>query len=121
MDFVHLGDRILFFKLAELFAAQDRIPVVVQCLSHSSAHVRAISIARLRDMTYFESFRSRCSEGRLEDGDIVENGDSDSSSYCWRKAIEQRITWESHYRRAGGMSISLLANAAAALGYSVPS
>jgi hypothetical protein len=101
------------------FPMQDRLPVTVQCLSHSSAHVRATSLARLRDMLYFKLHRSKFSNGSLEQAESIEN--DDGRGVHWREAIEQCITWEAHYRRAGGMSISLLANAATALGCSLPS
>ncbi|CAM6083592.1 unnamed protein product [Calypogeia fissa] len=99
---------------------RDRLPVTVQCLSHSSAHVRAMSIARLREMLYFESFRTRYSKEGSKEGDSREKN-GDTGTYHWRRAIEQCLTWEAHYRRAGGMSISLLANAATALGCTLPS
>lgn len=95
---------------------QERLPATVRCLSHNSTHVRAMSVARLRDMLYMESLRSSSSRKSSEGSEREEaNGTGN-----WRRYVEQCVVWEVHCRRAGGMSISLLANAASALGCPIP-
>ncbi|KAL2651856.1 hypothetical protein R1flu_019984 [Riccia fluitans] len=100
----------------QLFALlRERLPATVRCLSHNSAHVRAMGVARLRDMLYMESFWSNSSKMSSE---AAEREDQNGCGN-WRKYVEQCVVWEMHCRRAGGMSISLLANAASALGCTI--
>ncbi|KAL3700067.1 hypothetical protein R1sor_018089 [Riccia sorocarpa] len=97
----------------KLFALlRDRLPATVRCLSHNSAHVRAMGVARLKDMLDMESLWSSSSKKSSEAGEREEQNGCGN----WRKYVEQCVVWEVHCRRAGGMSISLLSNAASALG-----
>ncbi|KAG6542250.1 hypothetical protein Mapa_016378 [Marchantia paleacea] len=95
---------------------RERLPATVRCLSHNSTHVRAMSVARLRDMLYMESLRSSSSRKSSEGSEREES----TGTGNWRRYVEQCVVWEVHCRRAGGMSISLLANAASALGCPIP-
>lgn len=101
---------------------QERLPATVQCLSHGSVLVRALSVALLRDMIFAESIPSSlrktgasassgaCNNGRIQFWD----------SQVWRKAIEECVAWEARNRKVVGLSTSLLVDAASTLGCQIP-
>ncbi|KAJ4794813.1 Gigantea [Rhynchospora pubera] len=91
-----------------------RLSATVRCLSHPSAHVRALSMSILRDIMQKGPVKS----GKLLNGDRM-NG---TSSYkClvinWHMDIERCIKWETHSRRATGLTLSFLDEAAKQLGF----
>lgn len=97
-----------------------RLPATVQCLSHSSAHVRALSTSVLRDILHAESLNFRYCKNFSEKNHHSEHlyYGKDIVVQDWNKAVEQCLAWEAHNRQARGMSIALLALAANALGFS---
>ncbi|XP_057862401.1 protein GIGANTEA isoform X1 [Cryptomeria japonica] len=97
-----------------------RLPATVQCLSHSSAHVRALSTSLLRVILH-ESLN-------FGHGKYLSEKSHHSENVCcvedlvikyWRRDVEQCLAWEVHNRQARGMSVALLVSAANALGCSV--
>lgn len=97
-----------------------RLPATVQCLSHSSAHIRALSTSVLRDILHAESLNFRYCKDIPEKNHHFEHlyYGKDMVAQDWHKAVEQCLTWEAHNRQARGMSVYLLALAANALGFS---
>ncbi|KAF3326939.1 Protein GIGANTEA [Carex littledalei] len=91
-----------------------RLSATIRCLSHPSAHVRALSMSLIRDIMH----KGPVKTGKLRNG----NGINGSSSYkClvinWQKDIERCIDWEARSRRATGLTLSFLDEAAKQLGF----
>ncbi|KAJ3694141.1 hypothetical protein LUZ60_009621 [Juncus effusus] len=92
-----------------------RLSATIRCLSHPSAHVRALSMSLLRDIMHNGPIKS----SKLRNG---ENNNMHGSSYkClvtnWHADIERCIEWETHSRRATGLTLSFLDEAARELGF----
>ncbi|KAK3426175.1 protein GIGANTEA isoform X1 [Eucalyptus grandis] len=95
-----------------------RLPATVTCLSHPSAHVRALSTSVLRDIMQTGSVDSRQSV-RERNGihspcqyfnlDVIE----------WQADIGKCLKWEAHSRLSSGMSIQFLDIAAKELGCTI--
>lgn len=84
-----------------------RLPAIVHCLSHSSAHVRALSIALLQNEMYSNSaslYHNR--DGMLDDD--------------WKLSVAKCVAQEMVSLQALGMPILMLVEAAASLGCCVP-
>lgn len=97
-----------------------RLPATVQCLSHSSAHVRALSTSVLRDILHAESLNfmyCKNFSGKIHHSEHLYHG-KDMVVQDWHKAVEQCLAWEGHNRQARGKSIAHLASAVSALGFS---
>uniref|UniRef100_A0A2N9IMB3 GIGANTEA n=1 Tax=Fagus sylvatica TaxID=28930 RepID=A0A2N9IMB3_FAGSY len=96
-----------------------RLPATTRCLSHPSAHVRALSTSVLRDILHTGSFKSNSKP--------VDISGLCGSSYQyfslgvidWQADIEKCLTWEAHSRLATGMSIDFLGTAAKELGCAI--
>jgi GIGANTEA len=93
---------------------QCRLSATIRCLSHPSAHVRALSMSIIRDIMQ----KGPVKNGKLLNGDGI-NG---TSSYkClvinWHTDIERCIEWEARSRRATGLTLSFLDEAAKELGF----
>uniref|UniRef100_A0A1D1ZDG0 Protein GIGANTEA n=1 Tax=Anthurium amnicola TaxID=1678845 RepID=A0A1D1ZDG0_9ARAE len=94
-----------------------RLLATIRCLSHPSAHVRALSISVLRDI--LNSGPVKSSNLRQED-----TKDPCGSPYrClnlgvidWHANIEKCLIWEAHSRLATGMTLAFLNAAAKELG-----
>ena len=92
---------------------QCRLPATIRCLSHPSAHVRALSTSVLRDI---------CHTGPIKPPPRKNGIHSPSYQYFnvdvidWQADIEKRLTWEAHSRLASGMPIQFLDTAAKELG-----
>jgi GIGANTEA protein len=90
-----------------------------RCLSHPSAHVRALSTSVLRDILHTGSIKSNFKPAEI-------NGIC-SSSYQyfsldvidWQADIEKCLAWEAHSRLATGMPIQYLETAAKELGCTI--
>ncbi|KAI5055707.1 hypothetical protein GOP47_0029228 [Adiantum capillus-veneris] len=80
-----------------------RLPAIVHCLSHNSAHVRALSKALLQDEMYSNSASLYLHTDRVLDDD-------------WKLAIAKCVAQEMVSLQALGMPISMLVEAAASLG-----
>lgn len=100
---------------------QCRLSATVRCLSHPSAHVRALSTSVLRDIMYLSSFKTNSKTVEI-------NGTcSPSPSYRyfnpdaidWQADIEKCLTWEAHSRLSTGMPIQFLDIAAKELGCTI--
>lgn len=98
---------------------QCRLPATIRCVSHPSAHVRALSTSVLRDILHIGPVKSDSKQ------DI--NGlHSPSFEYLkkigvidWQADIGKCLTWEIHSRLATGMPINYLDTAAQELGCNI--
>lgn len=97
---------------------QCRLPATVRCLSHPSAHVRALSTSVLRAILHAGLIHSG--------GKQVINGiHNPAYQYLnvdiidWQADIEKCLTWEAHSRIATGMPIQFLDTAAKELGCTI--
>lgn len=99
---------------------KNRLPALVHCLSHKGAHVRALSMALLRDALHSKFGKVKF----VEDGDASRSCDGGQAVKAsiddWTRSVEQCIAWELHNLRTMGISISMLTTAADSLGCSVP-
>lgn len=99
-----------------MWCMQCRLPATIRCLSHPSAHVRALSTSVLRDILHARSTKTNSKP--------VEINGTNGPSYQyfnldvidWQVDIEKCLTWEAHSRLATGMSIQFLDTAAKELG-----
>ncbi|QHO36562.1 hypothetical protein HN873_030927 [Arachis hypogaea] len=96
-----------------------RLSATVRCLSHPSAHVRALSISVLRDILHTGSIRSGPKPPQI-------NGIHDPSyPYFnldvtdWQADIEKCLTWEAHSQLSNELSIKYLNTAAKELGCTI--
>jgi len=95
---------------------QCRLPATIRCLSHPSAHVRALSTSVLRDIL------NTCSiiygPKRQQKNDI-HNLYFNLDVIDWRADIEKCLIWEAHNQLSNGMSIEYLNTAARDLGFAI--
>lgn len=98
---------------------QCRLPATIRCLSHPSAHVRALSTSVLRDILHTSLIKSNSRHMDI-------NGMHSSSYHFfqleainWQVDIEKCLIWEAHHRLATGMSIQFLDTAAKELGCTI--
>ncbi|XP_019154767.1 PREDICTED: protein GIGANTEA-like [Ipomoea nil] len=97
-----------------------RIPATVRCLSHPSAHVRALSISVLRAILHSGSIKSRAKPVNM-------NGIHGPAYQClnvggtidWQADIERCLNCEAHSQLANGMSAEFLDTAAKELGCTI--
>ncbi|XP_062157690.1 protein GIGANTEA [Alnus glutinosa] len=96
-----------------------RLPASIRCLSHPSAHVRALSTSVLRDILHTGSIKSNSKPAEI-------NGIRGSSYQCfslevinWQADVEKCLLWEAHSRLATGMPIQYLETAAKELGCTI--
>ncbi|URE21713.1 gigantea [Musa troglodytarum] len=87
-----------------------RLSSTVRCLSHPSAHVRALSASVLRDILH--SSPTTISSGCLN----VDGQRNCNSSYRWQADIEKCIQWEAQSRLATGLTLAYLCAAAKEFG-----
>lgn len=90
---------------------QCRLPATTRCLSHPSAHVRALSISVLRNILQ--------SNPKLEMNGIHGPSYFIISVIDWHTDIEKCLTWEAHSQLARGMPIHFLNTAAKELGCNI--
>lgn len=98
-----------------------RLSATVRCVSHPSAHVRALSTSVLRAILHAGSLRPK---SKLSDVNEIHNpqyqqylnkiGTSD-----WQADIEKCLTWEAHSRLATGLPIEFVDSAAKELGCAI--
>ena len=99
---------------------QCRLPATIRCLSHPSAHVRALSTSVLRDILHSGSTKSSPKQvdiTRIQDAaneylDVVGTID-------WQADIEKCLTWEAQSRLSTGMPNQFLDTAAKELGCTI--
>ncbi|CAM8999478.1 unnamed protein product [Rhodiola kirilowii] len=87
-----------------------RLPATIQCLSHPSAHVRALSISVVRDIMQIGATESTMSQS------VVPQEQSKLGIADWRSNIERCFTWEAHSRISSEMTLEYLSIAAKELG-----
>ncbi|ONM29295.1 gigantea2 [Zea mays] len=100
-----------------------RLSTTIRCLSHPSAHVRALSMSVLRDILDHGSV----SPNKISRGEQQRNGIQSPSYRCvaagilnWQADVERCIEWEAHSRRATGLTLAFLSTAAKELGCPLP-
>ncbi|KAK6940061.1 hypothetical protein RJ641_029592 [Dillenia turbinata] len=96
-----------------------RLPATVRCLSHPSAHVRALSTSVLRDILHAGSIKS---SPKLTAKNGIHNTPYQYlilNNIDWQADVEKCLTWEAHSRLATGMSIQFLDTAAKELGCTI--
>uniref|UniRef100_A0A0D9UXK8 Gigantea n=1 Tax=Leersia perrieri TaxID=77586 RepID=A0A0D9UXK8_9ORYZ len=95
-----------------------RLSTTIRCLSHPSAHVRALSMSVLRDIL---------NSGQINPSKLIQgehrNGIKSPTYQClaasiinWQADVERCIEWEAHSRRATGLTLAFLTAAAKELG-----
>uniref|UniRef100_A0A0E0BY91 Gigantea n=1 Tax=Oryza meridionalis TaxID=40149 RepID=A0A0E0BY91_9ORYZ len=95
-----------------------RLSTTIRCLSHPSAHVRALSMSVLRDIL---------NSGQINSSKLIQgehrNGIQSPTYQClaasiinWQADVERCIEWEAHSRRATGLTLAFLTAAAKELG-----
>lgn len=93
-----------------------RLPATIRCLSHPSAHVRALSSSVIRDILHTSSIGSSPKP-------LQKNGIHDQylnfDVIDWRADVENCLTWEAHSRLSNGLSIEYLNTAADDLGFAI--
>lgn len=92
---------------------QCRLPATIRCLSHPSAHVRALSTSVLRDILHTGSIRSSPNSPQKIG---IYNQYFILGVIYWQADIEKCLTWEAHSRLSNGLSIEFLDTAAMELG-----
>ncbi|KAF9612211.1 hypothetical protein IFM89_038633 [Coptis chinensis] len=94
-----------------------RLPATVRCLSHPSAHVRALSTSVLRDILFLGSTKSNFKQEKRYNGiQGPPHRYLSSGSIDWNKDIAKCLSWEARSRHATGMSTMFLDAAAEDLG-----
>nr|BAD97869.1 GI homologue [Lemna gibba] len=100
-----------------------QLPATIRCLSHPSAHVRALSTAVLRDILNSAPMRVKNSGGGGGGHGEEVHSSPQKYSRClnqaaidWQADIQKWLLWELHSRRATGLTLSFLHHAAKELG-----
>ncbi|XP_008786528.2 protein GIGANTEA-like [Phoenix dactylifera] len=94
-----------------------RLSATIRCLSHSSAHVRALSSSILRVIMHGNTTKSTSFMHGDGQGLCDPSYRSLSAGIInWHSDIEKCIKWEAHSRRATGMTLAFLDAAAKELG-----
>lgn len=99
--------------------AQCRLPATIRCLSHPSAHVRALSTSVLRDIlnsTPMQQGSNEMGGGGGEELCGAQYRGLNLGAIDWHADIEKCLMWEVHSRRATGMTLAFLDDAAKELG-----
>ncbi|KAG6671525.1 hypothetical protein I3842_16G007900 [Carya illinoinensis] len=96
-----------------------RLPATIRCLSHPSAHVRALSTSVLRDILHTGSIKSNSKPVNINGvcGPSYQYFSLDVID--WQADIEKCLVWEAHSRLATGMPIQYLDTAAKELGCTI--
>ncbi|GAV58788.1 hypothetical protein CFOL_v3_02321 [Cephalotus follicularis] len=96
-----------------------RLSATIRCLSHPSAHVRALSISVLRDILHTSSVKSISSQVDINGIHGPPYGYFKLEVINWQANVEKCLTWEAHSRLATGMPIKFLYTAAKELGCTI--
>ncbi|KAL0440505.1 UNVERIFIED_CONTAM: protein GIGANTEA [Sesamum latifolium] len=96
-----------------------RLPATVRCVSHPSAHVRALSTSVLRAILHAGSTKSKGKQVGVNGihrppFQYINVGVTD-----WRADIDKCLTWEAHSRLATGLPIQFVNTAAKELGCTI--
>ncbi|CAI9754428.1 unnamed protein product [Fraxinus pennsylvanica] len=96
-----------------------RLPATVRCVSHPSAHLRALSTSVLRAILHASSIKSSSQQ-------VERNGICSPYQYLnvgithWQADIEKCLIWEARSRLASGLPIQFVGSAAKELGFTIP-
>ncbi|KAJ4967163.1 hypothetical protein NE237_019012 [Protea cynaroides] len=96
-----------------------RLPATISCLSHPSAHVRALSTSVLRDVLTIPSIDSISRQKGIQDIQDPHYQYFSSGIIDWHASIEKCLTWEARMGPASGMAITFLDVAAKELGCTI--
>ncbi|XP_027935549.1 protein GIGANTEA isoform X2 [Vigna unguiculata] len=96
-----------------------RLSATIRCLSHLSAHVRALSISVLRDILHTGSIRFSPKPRRINGTHNPSYQYFNLDAINWQADIEKCLTWEAHSRISTGLSINFLDTAAKELGCTI--
>ncbi|KAL4651715.1 hypothetical protein ACB092_01G181000 [Castanea dentata] len=96
-----------------------RLSATIRCLSHPSAHVRALSTSVLRDILHTGSIKSNSKPVDINGMSGPPYQYFSLGVIDWQDDIEKCLTWEAHSRLATGMSIEFLGTAAKELDCSI--
>ncbi|KOM35847.1 hypothetical protein LR48_Vigan02g199700 [Vigna angularis] len=96
-----------------------RLSATIRCLSHPSAHVRALSISVLRDILHTGSIRFSPKPRRINGTHNPSYQYFNLDAIDWQADIEKCLTWEAHSRLSTGLSINFLDTAAKELGCTI--
>lgn len=99
-----------------------RLSPTIRCLSHASAHVRALSMSVLRDILNSGPLgSSKTIQGEQRNGIQSPNYQcAAANTVNWQADVERCIDWEARSRRATGMTLAFLTAAANELGCPLP-
>ncbi|XP_020224531.1 protein GIGANTEA [Cajanus cajan] len=89
-----------------------RLSATIRCLSHPSAHVRALSISVLRDILHTGSIRCSPKPRKINGTHNPSYQYFNLDVIDWQADIEKCLTWEAHSRLSNGLSINFLDTAA---------
>ncbi|RDX70592.1 Protein GIGANTEA, partial [Mucuna pruriens] len=89
-----------------------RLSATITCLSHPSAHVRALSISVLRDILHTGSIRCSPKPRRINGTHNPSYQYFNLDVINWQADMEKCLTWEAHSRISNGLSINFLDTAA---------
>ncbi|KAL2232104.1 UNVERIFIED_CONTAM: Protein GIGANTEA [Sesamum indicum] len=93
-----------------------RLPATVRCVSHPSAHVRALSTSVLRAILHAGSTKSKGKQVGVNGIHRPPFQYINVDVTDWRADIEKCLTWEAHSRLATGLPIQFVNTAAKELG-----
>lgn len=96
-----------------------RLPATIRCLSHPSAHVRALSTSVLRDILHTGSIKTNHKPVEINGTRTPSYQYFNPDDIDWQADIEKCLTWEAHSRLATGMPIQFLDTAAKELGCTI--
>ncbi|KAJ6793187.1 protein GIGANTEA-like [Iris pallida] len=94
-----------------------RLSATIRCLSHPSAHVRALSLSVLRDIMHSNPKKSSSSKNGEGSGICTPPRRSlGVGTVNWHADIDKCMKWEFHSRQATGLALAFLDAAANELG-----
>ncbi|KAK6160819.1 hypothetical protein DH2020_004200 [Rehmannia glutinosa] len=93
-----------------------RLPATVRCVSHPSAHVRALSTSVLRAILHAGSIKSKSKQVDAKGIHSPRYQYLNVGITDWQADIEKCLTWEAHSRRATGLPTQFVHTAAKELG-----
>lgn len=96
-----------------------RLPATVRCLSHPSAHVRALSTSVLRAILYAGSLKASAKKGDRNGIHGPAYQYLSVGNINWQTDIEKCLTWEAHSLLSTGMPTQFLSIAAKELGCTI--
>lgn len=96
-----------------------RLSATIRCLSHSSAHVRALSISVLRDILHIGPIKPSTEQVDVNAVEAATYKYLNIGITDWLADIQKCLAWEVHRRIATGMPVQFLDMAAKELGCTI--